>query len=296
LDDTTSHVLFGAVAPLVIAVVCATMVALRPRVAWLVPLGLGGGALLAFFALYGWPREQWEHVAFVAAAGTAIGVVMAMSGQRPGAGGGRVRSGALLALAVLVTAAVWPVLRREPWAIRVVPAVGTLILALALDPLAARRPGPRLLVALTMALAASAAVVLLSGFMKLAVPYGALVPATLVLAVASIWRPRPMTAGIVAVVAPMLVVVPLVARLYMMGDPPPVPVAAFVLPTAAPLLVWLGELPPLRRVPRWLLTVTLWLAVAAVCATAIVLAARGGTIADADDPYADMYQEMMGER
>jgi hypothetical protein len=82
----------------------------------------------------------------------------------------------------------------------------------------------------------------------------------------------------------------------MMGDPPPVPVAAFVLPTAAPLLVWLGELPPLRRVPRWLLTVTLWMAVAAVCATAIVLAARGGAAADADDPYADMYQEMMGER
>jgi hypothetical protein len=299
MGETSQQIVFGLVAPLLIAAAVigpATARACREgdrdRLAWRIPVGLAMPVVLAFVVLYGRPREQWQHVLFVPVAGAVVGVVMAFTPRSVWP-----RGVLFVILGVLATVAVWPVLERESMWWKLGAAAGTLALAAGLEPLAVRRPGVSLPGGLALAAAAVTTIVLISGFMKLAVPLAALVIGLGVCALVALWRCRfSLADGAVAVVTPLLVVSLIVAWLYMVSSGDALPAASFVLPAAAPLALWLGELPLLRRRSPWLAVPVRWALVAAICGVAVALALRPGGEDASDDPVGEMYRDMMGLR
>lgn len=281
MGETARQIVFALVAPLaiVLAVVApglgarpgapsgAGTAGSRDRFAWRFPLALATPVALAFVVLYGWPTEQWHHVMFVAPAGLAVGVAMSLAPRSAW-----VRGSLFAALGALAVLAVWPVLRGESvWCV-VWIAGGTMLAVAALEPLAARRPGVSVPGALTLAAGTAAVVVLQSGFIKLTIPLVALATVLAACTALAAWRcDLSLADGAVAVVAPMLIVGPCVAWLYMASSEDPFPVASFVLPAFAPCLMWPGELRPVRERSPWAAVAIRWTAVAVGCGLAVVL-------------------------
>ncbi|NNF44973.1 MAG: hypothetical protein HKN62_18370 [Phycisphaerales bacterium] len=297
MGETAQQVVFGLVAPVLIAagaIGVATWGRIEkvPRWRWLIPVALAVPVAVAFFALYGWPREQWQRVAFVPVAGLIVGIVAVMTGR-----GVLARGGLLLVLGGLTGAAIWPIVARETWVWRILPVVATIALAALLAPLATRRAGPAVPGGLAIATAGTAAMVLISGFLKLTIPIGAGAMTLAVLTAITLRRTQ-LRPGLetIAVVSPLLVVAPLVAWLYMTSAGDELPAASFVLPAAAPLLLWAGETGPLRRRPAWLRVAVAWVLVAAVVAIAIALALQAAPERGEEDPMEDLYRQMMGSR
>lgn len=301
MNETTAQILFGFVAPVIVAGVLVwpgrrgpdDERTKRARGAWRLPVAIGGPVVLAFLALYGWPSEQWTHVVFAAAAGVVVGVVTALT---PRAAWARVMLAAVLGL--LVVLAIWPVVQREVGGYRLWPGLMTVLVLLALDPVARRRPGPGLPALLWLVMAVTTSIVLISGFLKLTV---ALAPVPVALAmiavIAAVRRqPRGLGDGGLAPVVPMLVVGPFVAWLYMTSSGGGVPDACFVLPLlAAPAAAWAGEIPALRKRSPALAGAIAWLVAIVLCGAALGLALRGPAGDDGPvDPYEQMYQDMMG--
>lgn len=290
MTDTVAQIVFGAVCPLVLAVALAFPGAKakrdekgRDRFAWRLVAALGVPVIVAFIALYGWPKEDWQHVMYVPAAALAIGIVSAVTKR------GLVRR---LVMAVVlgagVAACIWPIIEPESITLKLGVAGGVALVSLVLEPIG-RSAGPATPLALALAVAASAATVLISGFLKLSVPYGALGVALASVGGVSLIRDRSLTLGDgpMAVVASMIVVTPVTAYLYALhNEPSPWP---FVLAAAAPLALLLAL--PARG---WIGVVLRFVLVAAPCAAAILMQLNEGEDAAEDDPYADMYRDMMG--
>jgi hypothetical protein len=204
------------------------------------------------------------------------------------------RASLWVVLAAAVTACIWPVVGRDPLWVKAMPGAGTLALAMGLEPLALRRTGGLLAVALLLATGTSAAIVLVSGFMKLAVPCAAGAVALGVCAVAALRRPLPLGGGALAVACPLLAVVPLVAWLYMRSAGGAVPALSFVLPPAAPLLCWLEAWISSRRNDRGRMSRLAGPAgvalVALACAAAVAIALRASPQRSSSE---ELYRELM---
>ena len=294
MDDTTLQGIFGVGLPLIAAAVSGWWVPADAgerlsRRTVLAPAVATAAMVIAFLGLYGAPAEQWQSVMWVPLVG--LGGALVWTFWR------RSLSVPLVAAVVAAgsMAAVWPVLARETWAIRSCGAIVAFVLILLVEPVARRRPGPAVPIALGLSLGGTAGLILLSGFLKLALPVAALGFAIGGLGLVALFRRRAVGGwGVVAVAAPVLAQAPLVAWLYMTSGGDTMPIAAFFLVALAPLGLWVGELPFVLGWRAWLAASLRIVAVLVLVGAGVGLAVTAEDEAAEDDPYADLYGEMMG--
>ncbi len=297
MDEMTQQVLYAIVVPAVVAFAIVLpfprhpdhgAFALRARL----PIVLALPVLVAFVGLeyQRWARhaEQWHSVAYLVGVGALLGMVMAFTPRKI-----PVRSVIGIILAVGATAAIWPVLARESMPAKLLPVGAILALYILLEPLVARRKGASMPACAGIAVGSAALIVLISGFMKLSIPIGALSIALLACAACSLWRRKlSLSDGAMAVVVPILVAAPYVAWLYMDKEVSPLPVVCFVLPSIGLALVWIGELRFITGKPAWIgfLVRLAPVVVAGGIAVALTRAPQGdeGTDGESDNPYLDM--------
>ncbi|MHC5025762.1 MAG: hypothetical protein ACYTGR_03255 [Planctomycetota bacterium] len=298
MTDTVAQAIFGIGCPFAIGGFVAALGAQatdergRARFTWRLALAAGLPVTLAFIGLFGQPADAWHKLLYVPAVGIAIAVLAAFAPRRA-----LVRLGLLLALTAATMACAWPVLRPETNGLKAATAGAVFVVTLVLEGLLQRRPGAGPIIAIGLALTASSALVLASGFLTLAVAYGALAVAVTAIGVVGGLRNRSLAAhgGLAAVVGPMLVLGPLTGWLYTKDGGAGLPLAYLALPTIAPLAMWLVEPFPRRLREGWFGLIARLAIVMLVCGAAGTLAIVGaGDEAAEDDPYADMYKDMMG--
>ena len=163
---------FAVLLPGLIATVVA-VVACRPwrkrdqrdTPAWCAPLVMGIGFLICYRAVEGWPtwppHERWQWTVWLALVVAVIGLLPSLR-----------KDGLLLSLATAGLAAVATALLVRPPGLDGVMArtglgIAVLALAASVEPLARRRPGPMLPLAVVIMAAFSAALLFESGSVKL---------------------------------------------------------------------------------------------------------------------------------
>lgn len=298
MDEMTQQMLYAIVVP---AVVAFAIVLPFPRhadrgafaIRMRLPVVLALPVLLAFIGLYGPPwaerAEQWHSLAYLVGVSAMLGMVMAFTSRKI-----PVRSVIGIILAVGATAAIWPVLARESTPAKLLPVGAILALYVLLEPLVVRRKGASMPACAGIAVGAAALIVLISGFMKLSIPTGALSIALLACAACALWRRKlSLGDGGLAVIVPMLVCAPYVAWLYMTSYGDSLPVTCFVLPALGLALVWIGELGFITKQPAWVGVLVRLLPVVAAGGAAVALALMPTADEDdgggSDDPYRDLY-------
>ena len=116
-----------------------------------------------------------------------------------------------------------------------------------------------------------------------------------VLTAFNFWKPeRTLADGALAVVVPVLVAVPVVRWLYVHSEGGLVPPICFILVAAAPLLLSVLAIPKLRK-PAWIAIPIVIILVGGVGAVANITANNAVHEAASDDPYADIYLDVMNE-
>lgn len=263
MDDFDRLIVYGLVVPLAIGVVLVVPAAWLARSSkgdgdgngrggwggwggWPLIVAIELAVLAPLFGLQGWPTAQWDwqYALLIPVVGFHVAAVTLAA--RPGVVGQLV---AHLVLGVLVTGVLWRFVSPEPWPLRVIPGVGTFVLMAMLEPLALRRPGPAFVFAVGLATAGTALLMLSAGLAALTMGVVALGMPLLAYFAMGLWRRDvSLSGGPLALVVPVLVAGPFVAWRYVSayGDDVAMP-WLFFLPAAAPLLVWIGELPGLRR-------------------------------------------------
>lgn len=292
MDEFTKVIVYGGALPFVIALVIVTPLSFirrredekRDRFAWRMPLALGLAIVIAMQVLHGWP---WHNVLYAACAGAAGGLLMSFTSRQVW-----VRGLLLVVTAAAVNWVMWGsvVIEADRWR-WFVPGVGTLLLLGTLEPLAVRRPGPTLPVAI--ALGAGAAILFA----------GSLNFGSVLLAVAAglggcaisgfTRRPFSIADGTLAVAVPMLVVVPLVGFLDADFTDNALHPVAYLVPSLAPLSLWLFEIPALARRSAWVRVPLSWLLVAILCGAAAWIAYAPED--DSGESEDDLLQQMYGD-
>lgn len=232
---------------------------------WATAIAFGAAFLTAFVVQQGAPaippHERWEWIALLGAGATVLGIVDGVMRRHT------VRT---LTLAAIAGAGVGYALRLPDFdLVEARAGIGAAILALviALDPLAARRPGPRLPIALVIAMTTLATAAQAAAFGKLALIAGAMAAVAGVHAVvAMLNRKLSLTPGGVIVISVLLVLIAATGHAYDYGD---LPWWMFVVPVASVALLWVGELPPIAR-REWLSFALSLGLVAAACACVLV--------------------------
>jgi hypothetical protein len=291
---------------------------------WQATCAVGVPLVLAYILLYGMPAlpeplrsmlpaidggtsDTWRTAVFPPLVGLIASIPLWFAGSlSPRA------SGVLFALAAIVVAGltpwlIYPYLKPEPWAVHLVAPVAALAVIAAVEPVAARRSGPSVIIALGFACAAAAGLILMANFLKLSIPMGALAMAMLgVMVIALLRRGATLSRGPLLVIVPATITAVLFAWLNHRFLEGPIPIGAFALVALSPVMLWAGEWPPndaeRRATPaniRWLGGLARIAAVLLTCAAGLAWAMLATNAAEddaaADDPYADMYEGLMGE-
>jgi hypothetical protein len=225
----------------------------RDRHAWRIVLAVGVASIVAFLGLFDWPTDdlslsawwgglgQDQLVAYAVLVGMVLGIVMSVTPRAMW-----LRAVLVVVLAALVTLIAWPIVRTESLLYKAMPAAGTVVFAALFEVLAVRRAGVCVPIALSLSLGTTAVLVAATGFQPLGL---SAVAAAVVLGVCSIvalWRPVTVADGVVLVVVPLLVLVPLFAWVNLMFYGDAFPAMGFLLPMFAPCMVFLGDVPKLR--------------------------------------------------
>ncbi len=277
------QILFGVILPFIVGVLLVYPGAARP---WRVTAAVALPVVVAFLVVNGgWPGDKWQDLMWLPVAGLLIAVIP--------------RAGPLRSVLVagVGTWIVWPIVRSDPILVRVLPGLGALGLMLSLEPLAKRRPGPSMPIAVGLAFGGAAAVILISGHLNLAVSVAAAGFALAGVGAASIARRDiSMANGPLLAALPLLAVAMVVRYSYMIVETSEVPTVALLLPPLAPLLRWVGEVPPLTRMKGRKAGVLRVAAVLAVSVVAVGLAIGVAQDEEGVDPDEQMYREMMSFR
>lgn len=260
----------------------STSPCVRFRVA--VPLLLGAAFIAALVAKEGWvgrtPDASWLSVVHVIGAVSALAIITAALPRRWWLGlvmavGAAVATGWLLRVPASV----------EPQAMRwkLIAAGGTLLGWLALEPLATKRNGVTLPLGLSLSFIAAFLLLLdRMNFARAAPPLAAVAAGLGMIALGALIKPRiHLARGALIAVLPMLMSMIAVGWLAVRDYTALnwwVPLAV----AAAPLGLWLGELPVLRRKPAWLRVSVAVLAVIVIAGGSIAFAA----LTAEPDPYA----------
>ncbi len=244
---------------------------------WGVALAVGGGFLAGGVGAAGipdrWPLEKWEWLFVAVAVLTGASLLLALRSWRPwrwllGP------SATLLAVVLLTppgTGHLWETGEAVAWVWKLLTAATVGLVWLATEPLARRRPGASLPLALLVAVTGGSMVLMLSGNDVLARTLGA-AAAALGVCVVVAWR-RPsfaLTGGATAVLAVTLVGLLSLGRSYSYSE---VPLPAYVLPAFAPMLLWIAELPLLAKLRPWQVVLVRLALVSIPVGVAVVLAA-----------------------
>lgn len=299
MDDMTKQVVFGVLAPVLIAAgIVLSSVRAKPsldgrdRFGWRISLALAAPIVLAFFSLYGWPREQWTHLTFVPLAALPIAVAMSLAPRRA-----VVHAGGVVILGAVATAAIWTNFHdNEPTWYRAIPFIGVVGFMVISQPIAARRVGGSVPFALALTTVTTAVVVFQTGFLKLTVPFMALAASLVVVGCFSGWRrTRPLADGALAIASAALMTGALVAWLNMLFNNEDNPAerglltAALLVAVFSPAALWLAELRAIRDRSAWVSVPVRLGCVAVVCAVAIWLTFLTGESNEGPDPYAEFY-------
>ena len=247
------QVLLGVVPPALIAAL-VLLVAWRPwqrtpveNAGWGPTVACGLAVLAGYLAIEGRPQfpppEKWQWILYLGLAAMGLGLVD-LIGQAA-----RWRPRWTRGLAGPLAAAAALLMLRHPspeaqplWKAGLGLAV--LLSWAALEPLARRRPGASIPLALLLSLAGAGAVIVLSGNAKLAGLAGALAAAMGAAVVVAWWQPRLSLAhGAVVVVVVVLSGLLFLGQAYTYSS---VPVVSFLLPIVAPAAAWIVEVPALR--------------------------------------------------
>lgn len=247
-------------------------------------LAVAGAATGVFVAHNGAMREAWSYAGLLPLAGLATAMGMAWSRWRI-----PILAWAAV-LGVLVTAAIWPVLRTEGWWMRVTPGAAAGLLLLMAEPAIGRETrGIVPAFACWMAAVATGAVVLWDlGSVRLATGIGALGAGALGWAVVSAFRGRvSMRGGPMAVFAATLGPTLVVAWLYVVAEK--APVWAVLLPAFSPVALWVMRVPLVSR-RRAVVRGAVGLACVGAAAAGGAIVGPRLTVRDASpNPYEDLY-------
>ena len=178
------------------------------------------------------PVEQgWQWLFFVCLAAGTIGLCGALLGNRP-----------WISVPVFAIAAATMIPLPLPTAATIAGVAGLAVLT---ELLQRRRPGPVNGLALTIALAGAAAVVMFSGNEKLFRLLAGLAVAVALVSALGMRRPAICPGpGTSTLIVALLVGTVLSARFYSYSD---ISLWSYLLVCLAPLGLWAGEIPPLRR-------------------------------------------------
>ncbi len=265
---TLEHILYGGIAPLLVAMVL-TVLDVRPwrrgrspQVAWGAALALGAGFLSGYGLALGWPKLPPRHAHDWLLWGGALFVVLAgvtdgLTGTRPADQPRRRVSGARIAVAALVAAALllitWlqvsPLLQHAwveggMWFILAAWVLGWAWWWQA-DALARRIDARLLMTIWFFTIATAAQLVMLSGSQRMGQALGGLISAALgTLLILLLFRVRTISPAVVVLMVPVVTGLLVNALAWLPEQPPFWQIAAIVL---APILPWLIVCSPTRR-------------------------------------------------
>jgi hypothetical protein len=268
-DLLLQALVYGGLLPAAVAVLALRPVLTRPRLGEPGRRALGAlavaGAFAAGYAALGEYHDPWYWLPWLALAAAAV-----TAAPLPAP----VRAGLFVGVAALATWLLAPPPGEDgapwPWSSRLVLPVGVVALGL-LAPLARRRPGPLVPVLWAAAAVAGAAVLERADIAKLAHLSGVLAAALAGVALVA-WRApgRPVAHGAAPVAAVLLPGLMAEGCFHTFSD---VPAASFVLAAAAPLGLFVAELPGLRNISTRGRAAVQSLAVLVPLAAAVALAA-----------------------
>jgi MFS family permease len=244
---------------------------------WGVALAVGGGFLAGALGAAGmpdrWPLAKWEWIFVAAALLTLAALPLALSRLRPW----RWIMGplaVLLAFSLLSdprSAHLWETGEPIDWMWKLTTAAAVGALWALVEPLARKRPGVSLPLALLPVVISAAYVIMLSGNDRLSRMLGAAAAALGVCLLVAFLRPNfVFTGGATAILALAVVGLLALARRYSYTE---IPAAAYLLPALAPALPWIVELKPLRRLRPWQSALLRLALIAIPCGLAMYLAA-----------------------
>jgi hypothetical protein len=242
---------------------------------WAVALALGLGAIAGFVAVAGWPgvppRERWQWLLFINAAATAAGALSAALARRPWA-----RWLALAMTAIAAAGMLQPVGTRAAvapaWVWKAGAAVLIALAGLAMEPIARRRAGASVPLALAIAFAGASALILQAANATMSlIAAGSAAACGAVVAIAW-WNPAVSIARGGELVAAANLMTTLVIAWFYARDASLG--AAFVMLAASPLVLWLGELRCITRRRAIVGAILRPALVAVAVATALAMALR----------------------
>ncbi len=257
---------------------------------WRVVLALAVPVVAAFLVIIGLPDEQWKRLIWVPVAGGVLGLMASRTKRLP--------PWLLMAvIAGLGLIIVWPVVRSEHAVWYAVAGAAPFVILAGTEPVVRRRRGWEIPLALAMAAGGAAAVILASGMITLAATVAALGFALVGLTIPALARRHVgLAGGPLHVAVPLIVLALLVRHLYVVAEGGEIPRLAFVMAAAAPLGLWLGELAPPAQRNRTVGTVLRLAGVLLLSGAAVGLSLGESVELEDDDPYADMYRDMMSIR
>jgi hypothetical protein len=214
--------------------------------------------------------ERWQRTLYVALAAAAIGTIAAWC-RRPRWSWWLIGAALAASTAFLLQP---PAAPQHTLVSRPLIAVAVLGSWVLLEPLAQRRPGTTMPLALALVMLGAAGVLMQSRNGSLALLAAALATvATVAAGLGGLNRNLCLGRSATAVIAAMLPSLLLVGAWYDFG---PLPLICFVLVVAAPAALWIGELEPITRRPPWQ-TLSLRVGIVTVpVALAVALALRVG--------------------
>jgi hypothetical protein len=244
---------------------------------WGVALAVGGGFLAGGLGAAGipdrWPLEKWEWLFVAVAALTGASLLLALRSLRPwrwlmGAGATML---AVLLLTPPGTGHLWEAGDAVDWVWKLLTAATVGLVWLATEPLARKRRGASLPLSLLLAVSGGSMVLMLSGNDVLARTLGAAAAALGVCVLVAWLRPAfALTGGATAILALTLVGLLSLGRSYSYSE---VPLLAYALPAFAPMLLWIAELPALKKLRPWQVVLVRLALVSIPAGLAVALAA-----------------------
>lgn len=271
---TTHDILWGIIFPAMLAIVAMLVSHVPPwkRDAKTLPFGpamaVGGGFAVAFAGIAGWPKlppigfEGW--LVYLAMAAAVIGVVATFPKTRS------IVVQILSALLVIATAYFLLAWRAPQWGLFAVVAVAGVVWWFATDRLAARAQGPGLPILLGLFGACAALVLTNSGtqsFGQIAAGAGVAVG---VVGLTGLWFRR-LSLAHGGVLALTITLMAMLLCGHLLAE---VTWRDVIILAIAPLTLWIGQLPPLRR-RAWLGFITTGIAMAIVVSIAAAPAIKG---------------------
>ena len=186
------------------------------------------------------PRAAWQWVPLATLAATLVAVA---AGER---GIDRVTRCIACVLAALLACVMLPLPEWGDAGSRMLLAGGIAIASMLLLPIGMHRGGASFWIGAALSLAASATMVLATGFAKLAIPVGAVSVLALVVSARAAFASRqPLHAGIAGTIA-LCVILGLASAAAFAFETGSMPTWIPALAAIAPLGMWLGEAPPFR--------------------------------------------------